>query len=366
MSTKVCIVGCGYVGESLINAFSTHYNVVGYDISTKRINELNPLYTENKKVTLTNDVNDIADANAYLVAVPTNIDEEQNIVLSPLMSVRKMLEGVVSRGDIIVVESSVYVGATREIFGQFLDRGVLVGMSSERVSPGTHDNCQVIPKLVSGLDKNSLFGIAELYGRVIDKTVPVSSSETAEMCKLYENCFRSINIAYINEIADLCRKKNVDINEVVSAASTKPFGYMPFYPGFGIGGFCISQNPIYLFKNAETNDLPLLRKSFALMRDRPKKRACEIEENDILVLGVGFKENQTLTAFSPSLELVKHLKENGKNVDVVDPNVYDQEFEFNLELLKKYKLVIIGCKQNFIDYEVIQSYEKLGGRVINY
>lgn len=297
-----------------------------------------------------------------MVAVPTNIDGDA-INTTHIHTARDMLREVVGENDIVVVESSIHVGGTREFFQEFLDRGAWVGMSSERVSPGMIEEYESIPKVVSGLNEVSLNRIDELYRNTIKTTVRVTSCEVAEMTKLYENCFRLVNIAYINEVADLCRAKNINIKEVINTASTKPFGFMPFYPGFGVGGLCIPQNPVYMFNGTHSTDLPLLRLSHKLMRGRPKQRADAIQGDRIMILGTGYKENERLTAFSPALDLAKRLTELGKEVRVVESG---KDCTQSLDEFKSYDTIIVGSRQNFIDWDIVNAYEKKGGIVLEF
>ncbi len=307
---KVGVFGCGYVGFSLINSFKNAYDVVGYDISEARINELNDKYNYSN-VEFTTDETKLTTCNVYLIAVPTNITKDGNINLEHIKSVKKTLYKYIKPNDTIVIESSIYVGGTRELFNEFLNVDICVGFSPERISPGDHDNCKIIPKIVSGLNKTSLERIQSIYSKVVQKVIPVSTSETAELCKLYENCFRVVNIAYVNEIADLSTKFNINFEEVLSASSTKPFGFMPFYPGFGIGGFCLPQNPYYLMHNVSNplEQMPILSKSINILNNRPIKKANQfMKYTNILIMGIGFKAGQTITAFSPSLTIYTELK----------------------------------------------------------
>ena len=205
---KICIIGVGFVGEHLLTNFNRHYNVVGVDLSSKRVFFLKSKYkykykTKTKNISFQSSYDNLQDCNVFLVSVPTLVTKEREIDVSCLHSVRDSLRSIVKPGSLIMIESSVYVGATRELFGEFLERGVYVGFSPERVDPGrVEPPMERIPKVISGLNESSLQVCKNVYEKVFDKVVPVSSCECAEMCKLYENCFRMINIAYVNEISD--------------------------------------------------------------------------------------------------------------------------------------------------------------------
>jgi len=362
MSKTIGVIGCGYVGFNLIKTFSKQYQVIGYDISVDRIGYL----TESEKmnnVTYTINKDELKQCNVYLIAVPTNVTENKQINLNHLNKVKEMLNQFIKKGDIVVLESSIYVGGTRFLFQDYLEHGIYVGFSPERISPGDHENCHKIPKLISGLNKESLVHIKDLYDSAISNIIPVSSSETAEMCKLYENCFRVVNIAYVNEIADLCKSKNINVHEVIEASSTKPFGFMPFHPGFGIGGFCLPQNPYYLMNDIKNpkKDMPILTESINVLNERPKKRAQDLQYKNMLLIGIGFKADQTLTAMSPSLELYNNLLKENKKVTLYDPSLnINADLEFTVENLKQYDNIIIGCNNSYIDHKVLDLYKEFG------
>lgn len=372
--TKICIIGVGYVGEHLMNTFSKYYNVIGVDLSEKRVEYLKNKY---HGVHFQTNYLDLENCNVFLVSVPTLVKSDKQIDLSCLYSVRDNLKKIVKNGSLIMIESSVYVGATREIFGFFRERGVFVGFSPERVDPGrTEPPMELIPKVVSGLDWISLNKCVDIYSKVIDTVIPVSSTECAEMCKLYENCFRMVNIAYVNEISDMCEKIGVDVKEMINASSTKPFGFMPFYPGIGVGGHCIPVNPYYLMKNGS---LPVLEYATNLMEKRPKKKAFELmdkyDSKNILIVGIGFKTGESLLTNSPGYDLYKELVKH-TNVDIYDPLVQENlvntntnikfldNKEFTATFIKnKYDLVVINLKIDEEDKKVIDYYERMGGKV---
>lgn len=349
---KVCIIGVGYVGEHLLQTFKKEYDIIGIDVSEKRVNLLKQQYSD---VIFHSNFDNISDRNVFLVSVPTLVDKKGNIDLSCLYSVKNTLMPIVREGSLIVIESSVYVGATREIFGEFRDRGVYVGFSPERVDPGRIEpKMEDIPKVISGIDQESLEKIQNVYSKVIKKIVPVSSTECAEMCKLYENCFRMVNIAYVNEISDMCDFIGIDCKEVISASSTKPFGFMPFHPGIGVGGHCIPVNPYYLFHNGV---LPVLKYSTELMKIRPSMKVQQIIKSNpnisnILIVGIGFKKGEKLLTNSPSYDMMKYFIKNNISVDVYDPLVQSDyskndiaflnEINFSSSSLNDYDLVIVN------------------------
>ena len=186
MDYHICVIGVGFVGEHLLSNFSRNYDVVGVDLSVSRARLLSAKYPDNH---FQSHFEDLDDRNVFLISVPTLV-KDNDIDMSSIYSVKKSLENVVKPGSLVMIESSVYVGATREIFSDFLERGIHVGFSPERVDPGrVEPPMEMIPKVISGLDKQSLDMCMDVYSKVFDKVVPVSSCECAEMCKLYENCF---------------------------------------------------------------------------------------------------------------------------------------------------------------------------------
>lgn len=374
--TKVCIIGVGYVGEHLMNSFQKHYSVIGVDLSDRRVQYLKNTY---KGIHFQTNYDNIEDCDVFLVSVPTLVKEDTKIDLSCLHAVRDTLKTIVKPGSLIMVESSVFVGATKELFGEFRQLGVFVGFSPERVDPGrTEPPMESIPKVISGVDGDSLQRCKEIYSKVFETIVPVSSTDCAEMCKLYENCFRMVNIAYINEISDMCEKHGINTYEMIGASSTKPFGFMPFYPGLGVGGHCIPVNPYYLMKNGS---LPVLEFSTHLMEKRPKKKASELvlqyQPDRILVVGVGFKKGESLTTNSPGYALYEELVELGKVVDVYDPIVQSECLKNDLHFLSKcnfnanylmdnYDLTVVNLGLDEDDTSVLRRYMALGGQLYSY
>lgn len=360
----IAVIGCGYVGHSLIKLFHKKFSIIAYDISKERIDYLrynhcyiNVIYTTDEETLLYCDI--------YIIAVPTNIYEDKQINLTHLLNVKNTLKKYIKPNNTIILESSINVGGTRSILSEFLDLNVLVGFSPERISFGDYDNLHTIPKIISGLTQCSIDAIYNIYSQVINKLVIVSSTETAEFCKLYENCFRVINIAYVNEIADLSKHYNIDFNEVIKASQTKPFGFMSFYPGFGVGGPCLPQNPYYLMHgltNAE-KELPILYNSINYLNQRPLIKASKfLKFNKILIIGIGFKPNSDSDIFSPTLKIYSELQKNNKDV-----NILDNLNCITIEYIKQFDCLIIGHQFNELDTPIINEYKiNKFGEVFNF
>lgn len=374
----VAVIGVGYVGEHLVDVFASKFQVIGYDVSESRVQQLQTSRLLDPRVDFTSDATFISDATHFLISVPTLLLPDQSIDSSFLRSAIDLVSKHARRGSTVVIESSVAVGMTRELLGPTAqNKGFFAGMSPERVDPGrTHPPARSIAKVVSGLDDmvpGSLDAIRRLYSQAFDNLVAVSKPEVAEMMKLYENCQRMVCIAYANEMADACKAHAIDPYEVCEAAATKPFGYLRFTPSLGVGGHCIPVNPYYLFAN---NSLPLLQAATEAMRDRPRQIALRLVDRfrclssvpRILVVGMGFKAGQSHLANSPGLELAKSLVLTGK-VDVhwIDPLVRPDAIpqikrlhvrDWTLEYLQaNFDMIVVSVKQSGLEFGLLQELE---------
>lgn len=370
---QVCIIGVGYVGEILVDIFSKKNKVIGYDISPKRAYEMNEKF-KNRNITIQNDFKNIENSKLFCITVPTLLNPTDGTVDETcIKNAVKIIEQYAQSGSTVVMESSVYVGMTRKLLFHLRNRGIFVGFSGERVDPGRlTPTVDKIPKIISGIDQASLDKISEMYGEVFETLVPVSTLETAEMCKLSENCFRMINIAYANEISDACNKLNINPYEVINTCSTKPFGYMPFYPGLGVGGHCIPVNPSWLAVTCK-NEFPLLMKATEITLNRPKREAQNLIKynpkiKNVLVIGIAFKPGESTTVNSPGLDYANELMKSNINVTLYDPNVaiyqYILKKPFNILLQHQYTTsyidshfdtVCIAIKQINIDWTILQK-----------
>ncbi|EXL61031.1 hypothetical protein FOCG_00281 [Fusarium oxysporum f. sp. radicis-lycopersici 26381] len=379
----VAVIGVGYVGEHLVDVFSKNHDVLGYDVSEARTQQLTQKQPVGSRAKFTCKPSDLTEVTHFLISVPTLLIDQKTIDSSYLRSALGVVKLYGRQGAVVVVESSVAVGMTRALLGPLAkERGFLVGMSPERVDPGrTEPPAHSIPKIVSGLDDvvpGSLDAIMRLYSKSFDHVVPVSKPEVAEMMKLYENCQRMVCIAYANEMADACGAHGIDPYEVCRAAATKPFGYLPFSPGLGVGGHCIPVNPWYLLSNSR---FPLLRAASEKMRDRPSEiaqravtRLCSVDRNGlrprVLVVGIGFKRGQSHLANSPGLELARRLVETSK-VDVawadplVSQNAVPQiprldEAEWTVEALERdFDMIIVAFRQEGLDFDVLERVRRV-------
>lgn len=372
----VAVIGVGYVGEHLVHVFTHHCPVIAFDVSVARIQTLQR--DDRTGAVFTSKASDIAPATHFLISVPTLLLPNQQVDLSYLRQAIAVVTRHARPGSTVVLESSVAVGMTRTLLGPLAaEKKLHVGMSPERVDPGrAAPPLRAIPKVISGLDDivpGSSDAIAKLYERAFDTVVRVSRPEVAEMMKLYENCQRMVCIAYANEMADACRGHGIDPFEVCRAAATKPFGYLPFSPGLGVGGHCIPVNPFYLLSNSE---LPLLQSATDKMRARPGVLAHRIvakldaqagssgRHHRVLVVGIGFKPGQSHLANSPSLELAKNLVLLGVDVAWADPLVAQEavpqiqrleERNWSLAFLAdNFDYIVAAMRQTGLDFDVLR------------
>jgi nucleotide sugar dehydrogenase len=351
----VGIIGCGFVGFSLIKTFRSKFSIVAYDISNARIDYLNKHY-EFDNVYYTSEHTPLHNCSVFIIAISTNTYNGKSVDLSHLINAIQILKLYVKPFDTIVLESSIYVGGTKQLFSDFLKLNVYVGFSPERISPHSHEDIAKIPKIISGLNLQSLKQIKLIYEQVIDFIVPASSTNAAELCKLYENCFRVINIAYVNEIADISKSFDVDFNEIMNLSQTKPFGFMQFTPGFGIGGLCLPQNPFYLMNgiNNPKKTLPILYNSINILNKRPKLKSKQfINFNNILLIGIGYKQNSKCIENSPILALHDELKEIKSNVTIFDT----MNKNATITLIKSFDCLIIGYLPENFSSTILEKYK---------
>jgi nucleotide sugar dehydrogenase len=353
----VAIVGLGYVGlPTGIAMAAAGLNVVGVDVSERRLADIREgsadLLAEDQarlaevltseQLTLSCAADALADADAVLVCVPTPVDEDRRPDLRFLASACETVVEQARRGQLIVLTSTSYVGTTRELLAAPLARrglepgiDVHVAFSPERIDPGnTAWRQESVPRVVGGVTPACTRAAGELIEKIATRVHPVSSLEAAEMTKLYENSFRAVNIAFANEIAHAGRRFGLDPLEVIEAAGTKPYGFMKFYPGPGVGGHCIPCDPHYLLwglRDAQAT-APVLEQAMEQIAERPRDvvaRAVELLEHRgidvacarVLLVGVSYKPGIQDTRESPALQMLEELWERGASVSYHDPLV---------------------------------------------
>ena len=352
---RVGIVGLGYVGLPLAVAFAeAGCDVVGVDVDGGRIAMVSDGRSPIEDITderlrgalerclFTTRFVELHEADAVLICVPTPLSRNREPDLGPLLAASRDLAGVIRRGQTIVLESTTFPGTTREHLVPLLEESGLragsdfaLAFSPERVDPGRTDfTMRTTPKVVGGLTPACTEAAVAVYRHVCDTIVPVSTPEVAELSKLLENIFRSVNIALVNEMAMLADRMGIDIWEVVDAASTKPYGFMRFEPGPGMGGHCLPVDPFYLTWKAREYDLATefielagkvnqqmpyfcLEKAERALNDAGKP----VRGSRVLVLGVAYKPGVGDIRESPALKILRLLRERGADVSYHDPHV---------------------------------------------
>jgi UDP-N-acetyl-D-glucosamine dehydrogenase len=354
----VGVVGLGYVGLPLsLCAREAGFRVLGFDINAERVDALNAAHSplnhiEDTKIaearrgerfSATTDPRRLGDAEAILICVPTPLGSHREPDLSFVEETSRMLAGVLRRGQLVVLESTTFPGTTREVVKPILETSGLrsgtdffLAYSPEREDPGNPDfDTSRIPKVVAGDGEEALRLASTLYGRFLTRTVPVSSLETAEAVKLTENIFRGVNVALVNELKVVFAALGIDIFEVIDAAKTKPFGYMPFYPGPGLGGHCIPIDPFYLTWKAreigictrfielagEINTSMPRYVVDRLRQELDRRFGKGLSGARILIVGIAYKKNVGDMRESPALIIMEYLNEAGAKVDYSDPHV---------------------------------------------
>jgi UDP-N-acetyl-D-glucosamine dehydrogenase len=353
----VGVVGLGYVGLPLAVAFAeSGARVVGVDLDGDRvaavregrsfIEDVPPstlaALVRAGRLRATDDYASLGAADAIVICVPTPLGKSREPDISFIVRAADAVAQVVRRGQLVVLESTTYPGTTQEVLaprltagGLRLGRDVFVAFSPERIDPGNRQfTLRTIPKVVGGLTPACTALAQVLYRRITEQVVPVSSPAAAEMVKLLENTFRAVNIALANEFALMCRRLGLSVWEVIAAAATKPFGFMPFYPGPGLGGHCLPSDPHYLSWRVRLEGYEPRFIAFAdeinrrmpeyviqLLADALNERERPLKGARILVLGVAYKANVGDTRDSPALEIIGGLLRKGAQVAYHDPHV---------------------------------------------
>jgi UDP-N-acetyl-D-glucosamine dehydrogenase len=415
---KVAIIGCGYVGLPLALRFAeAGHKVTGFDTDPNKVTMLNAgksyiehipqnkiqQFVSSRHFNATTDFAKLKEADAILIGVPTPLDERREPDLSYVEQTAISIYPHLQRGQLVVLESTTYPGTTEELVLPILEKSGLrcaiasgpeneniacdfyLAFSPEREDPGNKQfGLAQIPKVVGGLNPPSGRAALALYTQVVARVVPVSSTRAAEMAKLLENIFRCVNIALVNELKQLSLRMNIDIWEVIDAAATKPFGYMPFYPGPGLGGHCIPVDPYYLSWKAREYDFSTRFIELAgevntampyhvvdAIANSLNDRKKSMNGSRILVLGVAYKKDVDDLRESPTLKIMQLLQQRGALVDYNDPYFpqlhkmrhYNYEnmksVPLNAQTLGSYDAVVITTDHSSYDYVAIVDAAKL-------
>lgn len=404
-TARIGIVGLGYVGLPLALRFvEVGFPVLGLDIDENKVNKLNrgESYIEHISaasvekakaagLTSTIDFSQASTCDVLIVCVPTPLNEYREPDLSYVIGTVESLAPYLRAGQLVSLESTTYPGTTdEELLPRIEATGLKVGQdaflvfSPEREDPGNPDfTTRTIPKVVGGYTPACLeLGVA-VYSQIIDKVVPVSSTRVAEMTKLLENIHRAVNIGLVNEMKIICDRMGLDVFEVIRAAATKPFGFVPYWPGPGLGGHCIPIDPFYLTWKAReygvhtrfielageiNSDMPqwIVSKVADALNDRERS----IKNSRILVLGIAYKKNVDDMRESPSVELMELLRDRGAKISYSDPHVpvfpKMREHHFDLssvdltaESLASYDVVLLATNHDAFDYAMIEKHAQL-------
>ena len=398
----ITVLGLGYVGLPIALEFAKKGFIVnGLDSSRKRINKLKSgeSYIHDisskeiartltkKRFYPTQDAGILANSDVVIICVPTPLGKKNKPDMSYIISASRSLSKHMKKGQLVILESTTYPGTTREVVQPLLEESGLeagedffLAFSPERIDPGNVKyNFTNIPKIVGGITEEGTILAQLLYSKVVKEVVALSAPEAAEVTKLLENTFRIVNLGLINEFAVLCDKLGIDVWEVVDAAKTKPFGFMPFYPGPGVGGHCIPADPIYLSWRAKkagfkTKMIDLAAKVNREAPGHVVKRMEDILSREkkntgssrVLLVGVAYKKDVNDLRESPALDVMAILKKKGIKWSYYDPfipfldihGIKAKPVKFTAKELKKYDLVVILTDHSNLNYRTIAKNAK--------
>ena len=403
------VIGLGYVGLPLAVACArAGFTVVGFDIDEAKTSALNcgasyidavspeelASHVTGKRFQATTEFDQLARCDAIVICVPTPLSKQREPDLSFVSRTARDIAARLRAGQLIVLESTTYPGTTLEVLKPLLETSGLksgedfwLGFSPEREDPGNETfHTTSIPKVVAGDGEQASALMKALYGAVVDKIVPVSSPSVAEAVKITENVFRAVNIALVNELKVIYDAMGIDVWEVIDAAATKPFGYMPFYPGPGLGGHCIPIDPFYLTWKSREYGLPtrfielageinVAMPQFVIGRLRDEldlRQSVALSVAHILVLGLAYKKNVSDIRESPSFALIELLEKRGARVDFHDPHVSEipmtrehadlagrKSVDLTAESLAGYNAVLVSTDHDAIDYQLVADHARL-------
>ncbi len=395
-TAKVGVIGLGYVGLPLVVEFAgSGFDSKGFEVDARKADALNrgesyipDVPTSHvaelvaaKKLSATTDFTLLKEQDIIIICVPTPLRKTKDPDVSYILAASEKIQAGMRPGQLIILESTTYPGTTDEVLkpmfdetGHKLDEDYFLAFSPERVDPGNEKyNTKNITKVVGGVTATSAEVAAAAYSTIVDQVHPVSSARVAETCKLLENTFRAVNIGLVNELAQLCHTLNIDTWEVIAAAATKPFGFMPFYPGPGIGGHCIPLDPHYLSWKARMHGFEARFISLAeevnsrmpehvveLVTKALNNHRKSVNGSKVLIMGVAYKRDIDDMRESPALAIIEQLQELGAEVCFHDPFVSEVHLEGNGSRLKGVELtqalvkesdcVIIVTDHRKIDY----------------
>ena len=381
----ISVIGQGYVGLPIsLAAVESGFKIIGVDVNQNIVKQLNSGLTKLEDVNLgnlkefiknssysaTTEFSVVSESSIILICVPTPLQDNHKPDLSHLISAVKSVGKYLTKGSLVIIESTVAPGTTRDLLVPLLEKesnlnvnDFLVAFSPERIDPQNKTwNVKNTPKLVSGLTKEASVKAIEFYSKFIDKIIECDSIEVAEMAKLLENSFRLVNISFINEISIICQKLGVDATDVINAAATKPYGFMPFYPSIGVGGHCIPVDPIYLSDKAREIGAPTRFIDLAdqINKEMPGYFVTRAEEKfgaltgkKVLVIGVSYKLNVADVRETPVEALILGLKDKGAKVTWHDDLVKEWNGDKSVALSSDFDLAILATPHDYLDLSIL-------------
>jgi len=368
---KIAIIGQGYVGYALsVAASKAGHSVIGFDTNPKLISEIKAK-GDLKNYLPTNSEADIKDQDAYIIAVPTPLDEKNLPDLSFLITATQLIARSASKGALVINESTSYPGTLREIVTTEIEKiskaKFLYAAAPERIDPASIKwSIKNTPRVIAGIDEQSSKAAYEFYKSICEEVIFVSSAEVAESAKLFENTFRQVNIALVNELAQITEKLGISANEVIKAAASKPFGFMRFNPSLGVGGHCIPIDPIYLAQKAESvgASAQFIRQANLVNQQMPLyvlKRlegllGGDISGKKICIVGISYKPDVTDMRQSPAIILWQELEKNGALVSFHDEIVKEFEGKTSTALLPNtFDLTVVAVAHSNLEVDKVIS-----------
>lgn len=397
-TATIGVVGLGYVGLPLAVEFAeAGFDVIGLDVQQAKVDELNtgssyiadipterlePLVSAGK-IKATTSYDDLKEVDAISICVPTPLRKTRDPDMSYIIKASQSISEICHSGMLIVLESTTYPGTTEEIIlpeitknGLTVGEDVFIAFSPERIDPGNkHFSVRNTPKVVGGITPSCTEVVQALYANAVDNVVPVSSPTSAEMVKLLENTFRAVNIGLVNEMALMCDKLGIDVWEVIQAAATKPFGFMPFYPGPGLGGHCIPVDPHYLSWKLKTlnynarfielaSEINTSMPYYVIdkVTDALNNQERAVRGSKVLVLGVAYKRDVDDVRESPALDIISLLRQKGADVSYHDPHVAEirlennskiQSVAYSIDMLQEAHCIVIVTDHTAFDWQEI-------------
>jgi UDP-N-acetyl-D-glucosamine dehydrogenase len=377
----IVVIGLGYVGLPLAAAAAkSGYTVIGVDLDIERVNKINSGIStiedissseilnlvEGGLLKATSDYSAIKGADVILICVPTPLTSDHQPDLTYLESAAKSISNNFFNGSLLILESTVAPGTTRDFLAPLIANSSGIDIvdldivfSPERIDPLNQEwNLKNTPKIIAGLTPKARKRAVDFYSKFVDEVVEYEEVEVAETAKLLENSFRLINISFINEISIFCQKLGINVNDVISAASTKPYGFMPFYPSIGIGGHCIPVDPLYLANKAREIGSPtrfidladqINQEMPGYFVGRAEEKIGGLKGKKVLIIGVSYKPNVSDVRESPVEALIAGLAKNGAYVSWHDDLVKEWNGETSVALSNKYDLAILATPHDYLD-----------------